>query len=64
MTAEQLKAHQLEILPIFKNAVCTVRDYRNGIATHEDAQAAIQAYADADSLTYERAVKLIMELIH
>lgn len=63
MTAEQLKAHQLEIMPIFKNAVRTVRDYQNGTATYEDTRAVVQAYADADDITYERAAQLIMELI-
>ena len=54
---------QLENAKIFQNAVDTVFDYKAHTATYEDARAAVQAYADADGLTYERATELVMELV-
>lgn len=54
---------QLESTTIFQNAIDTVFDYKAHTATYEDAHAAVQAYADAEGLTYEHATELVMELV-
>lgn len=53
---------QLENAKIFQNAVDAVYDYKAHTATYEDARTAVQAYADAKGLTYERATEIVMEL--
>ena len=54
---------QLESTTIFQNAIDTVFDYKTHTATYESARAAVQAYADAEGLTYERATELVMEIV-
>lgn len=54
---------QLEGTTIFQNAIDTVFDYKAHTATYGSARAAVQAFADADGLTYEHAVGLVMEIV-
>lgn len=56
-----MATEQLENAKIFQNAVDTVFDYKAHTATYGDARAAVQAYADADGLTYGRAAEPVME---
>lgn len=58
-----MTTEQLESTTIFQNAIDTVFDYKAHIATYAAAHAAVQAYADAEGLTYERATELVMELV-
>lgn len=58
-----MTTERLESTAIFQNAVDTVFDYKAHTATYGDARAAVQAYADAEGLTYERATELVMELV-
>lgn len=54
---------QLESTTIFQNAIDTVFDYKAHTATYDSARAAVQAFADAEGLTYEHAVELVMEIV-
>lgn len=58
-----MTTRQLEGTTIFQNAIDTVFDYKAHTATYDSARAAVQAYADAEGLTYEHATEPVMEIV-